>query len=380
MSEGIFLSIIVQGVKNMTWQRLVRMAVCAILLCAAAWPAQASQEGFEGLRVFYFGNSLTGNAMPGLHPPLGESAGRHWEVEAAIGPGWQVWMHWWNSIRQNRANRRTRLVEDGWDAIVVQPFGRRGLVDVRTEVFMGQVQFDEPTDIGDVNAAAEIARTFLEANPEGRVLVYTSWPGLTGVRERVREIEREEGERRKLTHEEMEPLRREFDFAALWLRPHDPETGEGAATSRDYYRQFMEGLAERLPETARAGRLQLIPMGEVFLTLDRKMRAGELPGLHGIGDYYTDGVHLRAGLPRYTLAATFYAVLFGEHPVALDYELFNEIGNYESGKFGFYVHQPDLGELIEITPERAEIVHDAIWEVVKGHRWTGLSGPADARS
>jgi len=51
----------------------------------------------------------------------------------------------------------------------------------------------------------------------------------------------------------------------------------------------------------------------MFLELDRKMRAGKVPGIVNIGEYSADDSHLRSGLPRYTLAATYYAVLFREY-------------------------------------------------------------------
>jgi len=37
-----------------------------------------------------------------------------------------------------------------------------------------------------------------------------------------------------------------------------------------------------------------------------------------------------------------------------------------------YIHQPDLGEPLEIPPERAKLVNDTIWEVVTGHPHTGF--------
>jgi hypothetical protein len=134
----------------------------------------------------------------------------------------------------------------------------------------------------------------------------------------------------------------------------------------------MDALRAKYPDLARTGRLRLIPNGEVFLALDRKARVGELPGIDNIGRFYTDGGHVRAGLPRYTLAATCYAVMFGEHPGGLDPAIYNDKENYRNERLPQpgYVHWPDLGELIEITPERKKIVDDAVWEVVRNHRHT----------
>jgi hypothetical protein len=249
--------------------------------------------------------------------------------------------------------------------------------------------------------------------------------------------------KRKPNHEEMEPLRKSFDYASRWLnegyvanlpketrdrlqkyrgllsrsrRPRAPkvtlahlaEAGEtDEATLRADFKMVgwddkpvepvalqeaidsfldkarmthcrqhmwavMDGLIEKFPELWKEGRLGMVPVGDVFLELDKKMRRGEVPGLVNIGEYSADGGHLRSGLPRYTLAATYYAVLFREHPGEVDWKTFQERSNYDSGKFGFYVHQPDLAVHVDITPERAKVVNDTIWEVVSEHPYTGV--------
>ena len=66
----------------------------------------------------------------------------------------------------------------------------------------------------------------------------------------------------------------------------------------------------------------------------------------------------------------------------LDSAIYNDLDNYKNenlnklpGKIGAgYVHWPDLGELLEITPERKTIVDDTVWEVVQGHPYTQILG------
>jgi len=54
----------------------------AILAAIPAAPAAVGGVGSEqkpdAIRVFYFGNSLTGRSMPALHEELGKSAGKQW--------------------------------------------------------------------------------------------------------------------------------------------------------------------------------------------------------------------------------------------------------------------------------------------------------------
>jgi len=136
----------------------------------------------------------------------------------------------------------------------------------------------------------------------------------------------------------------------------------------------MEGVKKNFPDLWKEGRLGMIPVGDVFLELDKKMRGREVPGIVNIGEYSADGGHLRSGLPRYTLAATYYAVLFREHPDNLDWKIFQDRSNYDSGKYGFYVHQPDLAVHLDITPERAKVVNETIWEVLSEHPYTHQRG------
>ncbi len=436
-----------------------RTTLAAVLLCGfvVAIGAGAAEE-IQKVRAFYFGNSFTGNTMVGLHPLLGESAGKEWVARANISPGIPIWAHMHQQMQRGGHYDRFQAVGAETDAIVMLLFGGEGLSSIVTEKWMGKIKFDEPTDIGDIAACSYLIREYLDLNPGGRAYTYTAWPGIPGVREfrdRLREERqqelmeqgmdrreaREEARKVDLTHEQLEPLRKGYDYAALWLnedydpdwsqedhdrftayrnflrdaqRPGaeeatpqalaeaagvevaqvkedlkaagyrgDPIDPEALMTALEDYRRkatmthcrrhmylVMEGLKEEWPELWQEGRLGMVPVGDVFLALDRKMRDGKVPGIVNIGEYSADGGHLRSGLPRYTLAATHYAVLFKDHPKNVDWRVFQDRGNYESGKFGFYVHQPDLAVHLDITPERVGVVNDTIWEVVTGHPYT----------
>jgi hypothetical protein len=222
--------------------------------------------------------------------------------------------------------------------------------NVRESVFHNQESFPEPRDVSDFASAGAIIDLFLSQNPDhGRVFVYNSWPGIPDMdkfRKRLREetqrsleaqgLPRDEVLRkvkeRKPTLEEMTPLMRQFSFAAEWLakyeRVEDPSWGSKHTHSRDYVWQLMDLLKTKYSKLWKENRLALIPNGDVFLALDKKLRAGEMPGVENIGFFSRDGG---------------------------------------------YVHQPDLGVLLEITPERARIANDTIWEVVTRHPHTAFS-------
>ena len=50
-------------------------------------------------------------------------------------------------------------------------------------------------------------------------------------------------------------------------------------------------LAECLPKLAKAGKLRLAPVGEVYNALEKKIRAGSLPDVEGVTSFYADRSH-----------------------------------------------------------------------------------------
>ncbi|MFW6164414.1 MAG: hypothetical protein ACODAJ_16715 [Planctomycetota bacterium] len=348
------------------------LLVCTLVLWALAAVSRAG--GIERLRVYYFGNSLTGNTMPTFHPALGKSAGKEWIVERSQGAGWQVWQHvYLDSARRHRE----KLAGGGFDAIVVQPFGGPAFHETVTQMW-GKVHFDEPTDVGDLHCTAALIRLLLGGNPKGRAVVYSDWPGM---RLKVPE------EQKKLSkdlataaewHKIMEPFRKAFDYEKAWLREYDAEAEKAKKpwrrhnATRDHDHQLMEGLKKLFPGLWQQNRLNLLPAGDVFLAIDRAARAGTLPGVARIGDFFTNGVHIRSGLPRYTVAATFYAVLFRDKPHHLDWQLYNDQSTYLNKPRRWICCEKDLGVHLPITPERAKAVNDIIWEVVTTHPWAGV--------
>jgi len=180
-------------------------------------------------------------------------------------------------------------------------------------------------------------------------------------------------------HRVMEPFRNAFDYETVWLTTYDAEAEKAKKpwfrpnATRDHDRQLMEGLKTRFPDLWHEGRLGLIPAGDVFLALDRKARAGHLPGVARIGDFYTNGVHIRSGLPRYTVAATFYAVLFRDRPHNLDWRTDNDPSRYRNRPGRWICCEKDLGVHLDSTTARAKVVNDTLWDVVTGHPDTGVA-------
>ena len=367
------------------------VALTLLATSAAAFDAR-SEEKPDTIRVFYFGNSLTGSAMPGFHEELGESAGKQWICDVFAGAGWQSWQHrneLWRAMGRSvdaetqRASSRGDLTLDEdlaasapfkpkkffagqWDAIVIQIFGSK--LHNLTDRMWGS-KFDGPVDVGDVAAASDIIRIFLKKNPEGKVFIYTVWPNMQSGKlppddqlpDWACEMKKRSGRIRTAEF----PDRDAFDYAAQWEKPYagdfdKPWIGNICRT-RDYTNQVFEGIRQNFLDLWRQGHLVRIPGGELFFELDTKMQAGDIPGIGTIKDFYTDVQHIRAGLAAYAIAALFYAAIFEERPDSLDFTLYND-----PGKYGPDPHH-DRGEVLPITLERAKVLHQTIWEILQQH-------------
>ncbi len=162
------------------------------------------------------------------------------------------------------------------------------------------------------------------------------------------------------------PLRESFRYSERWLQPYDAATSPRNYTtkpwrSRAFAEQVFDGLRARYPELWKRNRLRMIPAGDLFLELDEKLRGGAAPGIADIRDFYTDVQHIRAGLPRYTVAALMFTCLFDESPSVLDWTLYNDPVKYGPDP------SHDSGELLEITPERVQLVNDTIEKMLAVH-------------
>jgi len=384
----------VMVLQSVVWQLLFGV------FCIKAGEPARDNERPQSVRVFYFGNSLTGSSMPALHPELGKSAGKQWICDAFLGAGWQSWQHrneLWRALgrsvdatTQSAFSRGDLTLDESlaasaafkpkifltseWDAIVIQIFGSR--LWFVTDNMWGST-FDGPVDIGDVAAASDIIRIFLAKKPEGRVFIYTVWPSMpagkvppddqlpawaVAMKKRLGEIRTAEF-----------PDREHFDYEKLWASPYlgDHEKPWTLADyphwrTRAYTEQVFEEIKKNFPELWTTGRLHHLPGGELFSRLNKKMEAGEFPGVKSIKDYYTDVQHIRAGAPAYSIAALFYTGLFRERPDTLDYTIYND-----QKRYGEDPHH-DHGEVLEITPERANVIHETIWELLTTHPQANL--------
>lgn len=359
----------------------------AILLMLAVAATTGAAENPQRMRTYYFGNSLTGCTDPKDHEALAKTAGKEWKTWAFLGAGWQLWQHWHalqnagvemkrdgrgdltidpSQVQQSTGHNTKQFYTMTWDAIVLQPFSM-GLTWKCQE--MWGTKFNKETDIGDIECATDLITIYLGLNPRGKVFIYQNWPAMKAGKvpppDQLPDWAKVPGVR--IAAAEF-PLRGEFDYEQEWIggkyKPSSDSTKfwfQENARSKDYHDQLFAALKAKFPQLWKEGRLGVIPVGDIFLELHRKAKAGQFAGIKNIDEYYTDVQHTRGGLPRYTAAAAFFACIFNERPDKLDWKLYNDVSRYGDDKYH------DALPILEITPERAQIVHDTIWAVIQKH-------------
>ena len=103
----------------------------------------------------------------------------------------------------------------------------------------------------------------------------------------------------------------------------------------------------------------MVPVGDVLLELDGRMRAGKVPGFSDIAQVYVDGIHFN-NVGSYVVGTTFYATLFRDDPRGLTAEPYNE--------------RLDPAKDRQIDEKLALAIQDAVWSVVSTHPLAGVRG------
>jgi hypothetical protein len=358
------------------------MTLWSSLIAAVMTSTPCAQETNDKLSVFYVGNWLLDNAMPPMQDELADGAGKTWSAGVTSGRRFTPYMnlyyfkHGWpyndTPIWTTEGVKKLKPAFEGgkWDAMVVQAFGWFGLHCDRKRAGLwidDKLQNNLGTeDFGDVECISQLFDAYLTHHPEGALYVFEGLPELPVKTNEDGSV---------VLHDlgagpEPAPDKQGFDFVKHWETvAYDPDQGEEGRShsTRDYTRRLMAELRERFPDQGKACKLRLVPTGEVYCAMEKAIRNGDIPGLEGVTAFYSDTLHQRTGLPRYVLAATLYATLFRDKPHSLDWNVYSDPEAYQrvaQGRNHFYVHVPDRGELLPMTPETVAKVNDVIWRVV----------------
>jgi len=286
------------------------MAVAALFFQATPCHAKTA---------FMIGNSFSHNSGLYSLSALAQQDSNKLTIGAHINSGSPLHNIWGRpddgrEISPDFGKFRDALPKHKWDVVTLQPFYKRP--------YEGFPQSSMQTDIDSILLVIELTRKN-PANNNTKFYIYTSWPFLwTG-----------------------KPFQEAWDKTTV----NDPSTP--TAHSRDYYEHLVKRLRSRTD-----AEIFIIPIPEVMYELDKKMQAGKVPGISGIGDIMGDKLHLDAGLGHYLAGVTVYATLFGKNPAGL----VKPDGHYDGKNSNLF------------TPQVYKVLHQTIWEVVSNHAYTGV--------
>src|SRR3972149_1584806 len=285
---------------NKTRMRIVigSLSVCLLL----------SNPAFA-LRTYHVGNSLTfainsaGLAnwvagRGGTHP-----YGYHINNGAKLNDIWNSPTHADFSVAPYGAHGNA-LPNYEWDVVTLEPFGLTTTDAARIADFVGSARSNP-------------------ANNDAQFYLYENWPLRSNIGTGT--------------------------YSAFWEQPW---TGSGLSVTvrtQDYFQELADQV-NSMPLGLEKGVL-LVPVGDVLNAIDKRMRAGDVPGFNSVVELYLDDVHLKSGVGYFVVSTTFYATLYRQNPMGL----------------------PIPASMTStVTPQFAAAVQRVAWDVVAGHPYSGV--------
>jgi len=371
---------------------LTTLNTAALLAMAFIGSLSAQPSAEKEFSAYYLGNSLTRNIPLNRLAELFESAGYDYSYGSQLGGGHRLEQL---LVMRNHGNKPGEggyndlsngdfgtydkaFKHHTWNAIVMQPYHDELDKEHQT---MKHWPWHDSGVIQAADAFIAYARgetdtkgdRWDQRNPNtGHVAgdtfyIYATWPGADRALE--------EGGYSEQWDSDYTPI----------PDPKVPKAEHNAA----YFAQLVEALNRRWPELPH--KVRLIPSGHVMAALDKKIRAGELPGIEaffernmgyyrkargeeapfnpdsfqqdkGILNVYADGVHMNdqphngktsGTIGSYITAVTIFTTLTGENPVGLTvqpYEMFDA----------------------DKDKELIKAIQETVWEVVTGMPETGV--------
>jgi hypothetical protein len=309
------------------------LATTLVLACASTLTA-ATQ------RVYHIGNSVTDTINYSAFGQLAASNGDTYVMGRHMIPGAPLaWIHdnptsgFQESPTGHYPNA---LPNHTWEALTLQPFDRHlGTPTAPMDPGMGS-----SNDLPTIRSFLTLLRQN-QANAATKVYIYQRWP----------------------RRPQVNGVPQTLDMPTQWNRTY---TGgwDGSNETRDYFNQVLAGTKTVATNLAAAdGRaanpVYIVPVGDVMLELDARMKAGQIPGYTNITQLYADGVHLD-NVGGYMVGLTFYATMYGKNPNGLPVP-----ANYLNAGYGGSPPSP-------ISAELSAALQDVVWDVVISNPNTGV--------
>jgi hypothetical protein len=266
-------------------------------------------------RIYTIGNSLTDTVNYSAFKPLIESKGNVQNIGRHMIPGaplsW-IWDHADGGFNEAPYGLYPNALPNyTWDAVTLQPFDR--LID------------DDTTTI---KKFVDLTRQKAE-NSNTQFYIFSHWMRRSS---------------------DTAPL----DYETMWMRPYT-NGWDGTNETKDYYEKLLVSVREQTPYLSKP--VLIIPVGDVMRELNRRMKAGQVPGYTDIVQIYADGIHLN-NVGQLLTGATFYATIYKTDPHGASYAAYDAATGAAD---------------VRISNALATAIYDVVWDVVKGHPYSGVS-------
>jgi hypothetical protein len=294
---------------------LVRAAIFAVVGMTVTFAQPRANA--TTLRVYHVGNSVTDtlryNGVTAQAAQMGHAYtfGKHISAGASL----PTIYNYTSTSGHFHANGfglyRDALDDFTWDAITLEPFDN---------------------SINGTNGDLVYAKNFinyaLPQSPNAQFYVYSRWP---------RKVDDGNGNLA-------------LNYEQKWLTPYT-YTGTNPGNTSNETKGFFESLVDRLnsdlPNLNK--NVLMVPVGDVLLEVDQRMRAGQVPGYTSVNQLYTDHIHFN-DTGSYIVGMTFFATMYRDNPM----------------------NTAKPANWAGISAAQAAQFQSAVWDVVSGHAYSGV--------
>jgi hypothetical protein len=275
----------------------------------------------EALRVYHIGNSLTDNIYYGGLRKLATSEGDWYTYGKDVSPGVPLDYTWEFKTKTGQAYSQApfglynkALKNYTWDAMTLEPFDNwlKG-------------------STGDVQISENFINYALKKSPNIQTYIYSRWP-----------------RRRQDSSGTILPL----NYTKAWTTPYTGSVNryDLADERKGYFETLVNDINKAMPKLKH--KVLLVPVGDVFAELDKRVKANQITGFTNISQFYEDTIHMNK-TGAYVIGLTFYATMFKQDPV----------GSTVPGAYG------------SISSKLAGELQHAVWDVVNTNPYDGVHVP-----
>jgi hypothetical protein len=291
--------------------RFRRFSACIAVLIALC---AVSTTHATSIRAYHIGNSVTDTLRYNGVNAQAVSMGHTYTYGKHISPGVrlaQTWNYQTNSGQQMYSANgfglyRDALTNHTWDVVTMQPFD---------SILSGAD--------GDLAMVKNFINYTLPTSPNARFYVYSRWPRF---------------------------INGTLNYEQRWLTPYT-YTGtniyDPSNETRGYFQTLVDRVNQEMPTLGK--RVLMVPVGDVLLEVDRRMRAGRIPGFSSVNQLFTDHIHF-GDTGSYIVGMTFFATLYRDNPMGTAKPV-----NWAN-----------------ISSAQVAQFQEAVWQVVSGHAYSGV--------